>query len=148
MTRSVRSAACRRFERLSSDALDRELCVAELAFLDEHRFACDACRRTEEQGALALNMLRQLTLEPETDEGFDRRVMRRVQTQTVREGFRYWSPVAIGAALAMVGVLAVVQLALRPDSIPERGSPAGEARRLDRVYPAVPELPATPKLAP
>lgn len=147
MTRSVRSTACRRFERLSSDALDRELSVTEFAFLDEHRFACDECRRTEEQGALALNMLRQLTLEPDADEGFDRRVIRRVQTQTVREGFRYWSPVAIGATLAMIGVLAVLQVALRPDSIPERNSPSGEAR-LDRGYPAVPDLAAPPKLAP
>lgn len=147
MTRSLRSGECRLFDRLSSDSLDRELTGPEVDFLENHREACSACRATEEQGALALNMLRQLTLEPETDEAFDRRVIRRVKTQTVREGFRYWSPVAIGATLAMVGVLAVLHVALRPDAIPERGSPAGEAR-LDQGFPTVPDLTSTPKLAP
>lgn len=148
MSLMLRSAACRRFERLSSDALDRSLSSIEAEFLCAHRESCAACRRSEEQGALALNMLRQSTLDADPGDAFDRRVIRRVKTQTVREGFRYWSPVALGATLAMIGLLAAMQLALQSETLPERQGAMGEARRLDQGFPAVPELANTPKLAP
>ena len=148
MSMRIRSAACRRFERLSSDALDRSLSSTESEFLSAHRTVCAACRRSEEQGAQALNMLRQSTVDAVPDDAFDRRVIRRVKTQTVREGFRYWSPVALGATLAMIGVLAAMQVALKSETLPERQGAMGEARRLDQGFPAVPELANTPNLAP
>lgn len=143
-----RERACRRFESLSSEGLDRTLTGAESQFLEAHREVCEACRQFEEQGALALNMLRQIAIEPECDDNFDRRLIRRARTQTVRDGFRYWSPVAVGATIAMIGVLAVLQVSLRSDSLPERRTEMGEAMRRTSTFPAVPELDETPKLTP
>lgn len=143
-----RERACRRFESLSEEGLDRSLTSAESQFLDAHRETCENCRRYEEQGALALNMLRQTGFEPEYDDSFDRRLIRRAKAQTVRDGFRYWSPVALGATIAMIGVLAVLQVSLKSDSLPERRSEVGEAMRRTHAFPEVPELVDTPKLTP
>lgn len=148
MTLLGRPVSCRRFERLTSESFDRELLPDEADFLRSHRLKCSACRCEEEQGALALNMLRQSALDADSDDAFDRRVIRRVKSQTVREGFRYWSPVALGATLAMVGLLAAMQVALQSDSLPERRSKVGEAMRTETGFPTVPELSATPKLEP
>jgi len=148
MTLLGRPVSCRRFERLTSESFDRDLLTEEADFLRSHRSACSACRREEEQGAIALNMLRQSALDADSDDAFDRRVIRRVKSQTVRDGFRYWSPVALGATLAMVGLLAAMQVALQSDGLPERRSKVGEAKLTGTGFPSVPELSATPKLEP
>lgn len=142
------SRSCRRFERLTNDALDRDLTDSELGFVESHRCRCSSCQHREESSAFALNMLRSSAVEPEVDDSYDRRLLRRFHTQTARDGFSYWSPVALGATLAMVGILAALHVALAPDKLPEHGTAASEARRADTGFPAVPDLPSTPKLAP
>lgn len=89
---------------------------------------------------MALNMLRAAAIPAEPDEAFDRRLIRKVKLQGAREHVSYWSPVAIGATIALVLVLAAVQLVSRPQGLPENKSPAGEARLTDTGLPAIPDL--------
>ena len=135
---------CKRFDRLSSDALDRALTPSESLFMDSHRSECDLCRRAEATGALALNMLRSSALQAETDDAFDRRVARKVRVQSARDRFAYWSPSAIGALVAAVLVIAVVQLVSSPQKMRENSSPVGEARLMKSYVPAIPDIQSEP----
>lgn len=134
---------CRRFDRLSSEMLDRSLSPRELRFMDGHRGVCPDCRALEASRSLALDLLRSMALDTEVDEAFERRVLRRVKVEMARNRFAYWSPTAFGAAVALALVLATVQLVSRPNELKVNPSPAGEAR-LDAVSPAIPDLPRLP----
>ena len=135
---------CKRFERLSSDAMDRSLSSAESQFLQFHRAQCVSCRQSELNSTLALNMLREASLAVEATDSFNRRTARKIRLQSARDRFAYWSPTAMGAAVALVLVLAAVQLFSHPQSIPENRSPAGEARLIRAHTPAIPDILPTP----
>ncbi len=68
---------------------------------------------------MALNMLREIKLEPEVSPQFDQRVLRRLRVQNSREGFSYWSPALVGAAIAAVTLLGALQLIAHSPSTPE-----------------------------
>ncbi len=121
---------CRKFSYLASEALDRPLTHSEAGFVERHRMACDSCRRTEENQSFALNMLRAAAIDDVPETNFDLRLIRRVKVQTIRESFSFWSPMAIGATVAMVLMLAVLQVVYKPTGIPQRNSPSGEAHRV------------------
>lgn len=133
------STGCGKFRILSSDSLDRTLRPSEEAFLIRHRERCESCRTIEANQHLALNMLRSSALLEEPTDGFDRRVLRRARIQAVREGFGYWSPAAVGATIAAVLVLALLQIVGRPGNLRENMSPVGEARRTTTA-PAIPDF--------
>jgi predicted anti-sigma-YlaC factor YlaD len=135
---------CRKFERISSESLDRELSGAESRYLENHRQACSLCRQAESNRALALNMLRSATVQVEPDETFDRRLIRRARLQEAQNRFSYWSPTAIGAVVALVLVLAIVQVVSIPHRIPENVAPEGEARLTSPNLPSVPDLQQNP----
>ncbi len=80
----------------------------------------------------------------EPDESFDRRLLRRARVQTAREQVSYWSPAAIGATIALVLVLAAVQIVSKPRGLPESVSPAGEAKLTKTGFPTIPDLNPTP----
>lgn len=136
---NVRIFGCGRFRFLSSEALDRPLSVREEKFLQRHRSVCAPCRVAEDNQAMALNMLRSTALNGEPAEGFDRRVLRRVRVQTLRESASYWSPAAIGATVATALVLGILQFVAKPTQLEERVSPTGEARRVI-ASPTIPDL--------
>lgn len=141
---SFRIFGCGRFRFLSNEAIDRALTAHEQRFLDRHRDVCAQCRLVEDNQAMALNMLRATALHAEPADTFDRRVLRRVRLQNVRERFSYWSPAAIGATVAMGLVLAILQIISTPTNLPVRAHPAGEARRTVST-PMIPDLsPETP----
>lgn len=133
------TSGCGKFRLLSSDSLDRTLRPSEEAFLIRHRERCDSCRAIEANQRLALNMLRSTALLEEPTDGFDRRVLRRARIQSVRDGFGYWSPAAVGATIAAVLVLALLQIVGRPGNLRENSSPVGEARRTT-IAPAIPDF--------
>lgn len=133
------TTGCGKFRVLSSDLLDRTLRPSEEAFLMRHRERCESCRTIEANQHLALNMLRSTAIHEEPTDGFDRRVLRRARIQSVREGFGYWSPAAVGATIAAVLVLALLNIVGRPGGLRENTTPVGEARRTTTV-PAIPDF--------
>ncbi len=139
----IRKFGCKRFEILASESLDRGLVPAEFRFMSQHREACARCRQSETSRVMALNMLRESAIPAQADDSFDRRLLRRARLQSAREQVSYWSPAAVGATVALVLVLAAVQLVSKPNGLPENNSPAGEAR-LSSSLPAVPDLNSTP----
>lgn len=143
---NLRLFGCGKFRFLSNEALDRSLKPGEQRFMERHRAACSTCHQAELNQHLALNMLRASALTPEPEDSFDRRLVRRVRLQGVRDQFGYWSPTAIGATIATVLVLALLQVVARPGGVPERNNPAGAAMRSDTRLPSIPDLNPDPNV--
>jgi hypothetical protein len=129
---------CRKFRVLVSELEDRAPDAAEEEFLTDHRRVCPECARAELHSNLALNMLRESTLEPDLHPSFDDRVVRLLQVSRARESARYWSPALAGAAIAGLTLLAVMQLMTRPMDEPSSLMPHGTAQRT--VEPRSPSL--------
>ena len=122
---------CRRFGRLLNELADREPTAREDAFLQRHRTICSRCRLEERAAAFSLDLLRGASFEAEVEDSFDRRVIRRVRAQSVREGFRYWSPALLGGVVAAGLLLAAVQALTRPIA-PSATPPVQASRGVDR----------------
>lgn len=139
---SLRVFGCRKFRRLVSDRLDRELRDDEERFMVLHRGACAPCRLAEGQTALALNMLRDSVLEASPSVSFEDRVIRRWRVQAMRAKIGYWSPAALGAAIAGVAVLAALQMITQSSRLPNVRfqNPAAEARRVGPALPLIPDI--------
>lgn len=137
---SVRIFGCRKFLRLSNEAADRELNPREEAFLSRHRDVCEACRSTEVESRMALNMLRNACMEVEVQPHFDERVIRRFRTQSVKESLGYWSPALIGAVVAGVCLMAALSLVSHNGAAPRASLPGGEASRFEPKLHAFPSL--------
>lgn len=127
-------SACDRYLLLTEEKRDRDLSTAELNFLRDHASGCAECAQLAQQGALALDLLRGAAIEVEEpeDSTFQRRVTRRWKLQNVQSGFRFWSPVMVGAVLSLLAVLAGLQI-LTADQTPRTVKPFGEARRADSL---------------
>ena len=126
---------CRRFARLLNEQEDRELSARDEAFLEEHRSKCASCRSQEEQAFQSLNLLRSAVLEPDVSDSFNGRVLRRYRSRQTAEGLRYWSPALVGAALAGVAALAVLQVVTRGNHLPQVRVPGAESRRYEAAPP-------------
>lgn len=109
---------------------DRALSDREQQFLSMHRLKCEACRRSELQGAMALSMLRGSALEPELPANFNERVLRRWHVRSVQESLRFWSPALLGGLVAALLVLASLQLVSRSAQLPTVNLNGHEARRI------------------
>jgi hypothetical protein len=119
---------CQRFQDLVEQQRDDALGDADLAFLVAHRFSCEPCATFEVEAEDAWNVLSNSGLEPETESNFDRRLLRKLKAQTVKEGFNYWTPAFIGAALACLSLFAALSLLSRSNILPTI-TPAGQASR-------------------
>lgn len=125
---------CQRFRNLCEKRDCSDLSAAEQQFLDSHRSACARCAKEEYQFSLALDLLRDSSLETDPSPGFDERLMRRMQVQHIKGSVRYWTPVFLGAAVASLVVLAAVQVVSASSSLPTihfGGNRAPEARRIE-----------------
>lgn len=110
----MRSLACRRFGKILNELADRSPTDREDAFLVRHRKACASCRREERAASFSLDLLRNAAYEPDVQDSFDRRVLRRAHVQRVQDGFRYWSPAFMGGLVAAGLLLAAVQVLTKP----------------------------------
>jgi hypothetical protein len=119
---------CERFQTLFEEKNDRALSEADLAFMVAHRFSCEPCAENELAAEDAMNVLRTSMIEPETESNFDRRLLRRLKAQTVKEGFNYWTPALVGAALACLSLFAALSLLSRSNMLPTI-TPVGQASR-------------------
>lgn len=110
--------ACRKFYRLISSPNEGAIRWDDQAFMDRHRAECSDCRRHEEQFSLALNMLREASFDGQSESNFDSRVLRRFHVDRVRSSVGYWSPAILGAGIAMIVMLAAIQLVSRSSDLP------------------------------
>jgi hypothetical protein len=109
--------------------LERELSEQELDFIDSHKIACDLCAEIGRSSLQSLAALRGLDLDQLPSPGFDRRVLRRHEVRTLAESLSFWAPALVGAAIAGLAFLAVVQSITKPSSLPAFRPQASEARR-------------------
>jgi hypothetical protein len=79
-------------------------------------------------------MLRAATMEAEPERGFDRRLIRRVRVQTVKDSFSYWLPALVGCLIAFVAIFSTLDLLAAKRSPGSMKIPGGEARR-SNAYP-------------
>ncbi len=125
----IRVFGCKKFSRLISDRVDRDLGASEVRFVSRHRDVCPTCRRSERSSDRSLNMLRAATLEPEVAPMFEDRVIRRLKVQNVRESLSYWTPALLGAGIACVALFVALHLAATPSQLGRSELSGDEARR-------------------
>ncbi len=114
--------------------------------MDEHRLQCADCAEFERTACLSLNMLRGAALLPESAQGFDERLMRRLRVDNARASFRYWSPALVGALIACFALFAALQMITQPTRLKGVTIPGGEARMSRaHAYPSL-ELVHTPSI--
>jgi hypothetical protein len=93
----------------------------------------------------SLNMLRAAAFEAEPERAFDRRVIRKVQVQAVKDSFTYWAPAMVGCLLAFIVIFSTLDLLTMRGSQSSVKLPDGQAFR-DSAYPRF-ELSAPPHFA-
>lgn len=121
------SLQCKKFKKLAEEQADRQLTDREQIFLSEHRLLCSDCQQHEAFSSMALNMLREATLEPEFNPNFEDRILRKLRVQTSRASIGYWSPAVVGAFVAGLAIVAALQLITRSADLPKMRFPNGEA---------------------
>lgn len=121
------TSSCSRFRRLSNHSLDKELASDEGAFLVEHASKCAFCSEYHNSNELIFE-LRGFDLGASVSDTFDRRVIRKLNIQIVQESLRFWSPALIGAAIAGIAFLAIIQSVVQPKQMPAFVPGVTEAR--------------------
>lgn len=118
---------CREHARL----LAREPSEAEGEWMRAHEADCADCKAHVEAEARAFDALRACALEPEPSPEFDRKLAGKRLLAERSRTLRFWAPAFLGATLAGVAALALVQLLA---TTPEQRHPSlrgHEARRAD-----------------
>lgn len=77
----------------------------------------------------AMAYLRAGALEPAIDDAFNTRVLRRWRVHRTKSSVWYWSPALVGASVAAVALLAVLQLIANSREIRPINVPGAEVRR-------------------
>lgn len=111
-------------------AHDGELRGLRARFVDKHREACAECAE-HEQSHLSLGMLlRGSALTAQPSEDFDRQLMLRWKDELrARRTLVYWSPTIIGASVAAIALLALLQLLTGASKVNPVDITGHEARR-------------------
>jgi len=131
---------CKRFSRFTSEARDRDLTEAENSFMSDHRAICPECSRSEILTSLAMQLLQSSTFEYEPQHDFDTRLARKMHSDQIKNGIRYWKPAFVGLAVGALLVLATLQMLGQPKTLPAFRSPGAEARRTRNIEPVFPDL--------
>lgn len=144
---NVRFFGCGKFGWLASESEDRELTPRETVFMERHRRVCAQCAKQEEATALALNMLRESSLESEDlNQAFDRRLLRRVRLQSLQLGLQNWSPALLGGVIAAVALVSALQILSRTDRLPIFRTGNADARRIELSFPEFPHIPIAERI--
>lgn len=129
-----------RYFRLRRAEAHRELTPAELKFVDQFELKHPASADLWEAETGAMEALRGATLNPKVSEGFTLRVLRLHRVTVTRAQVQYWTPAFLGAALAAVALLAMLQI-MASSTVPKNSEmPNGAAaQRTDRTIQFLPE---------
>ncbi len=89
-------------------------------------------------------LLYESRLEPEVDsERFDRRLLRNIRVTSAKASFQYWSPAIVGASVASMALLALLQMLANSSSMkPIRILNGDAAQKVDSITVDLPEGPA------
>ena len=131
---SLLGLRCARFRALLNDSQDRDLSSKERSFVQDHRARCEGCRRAQDSLQTSLNMLRSAAIDAAPANNFDKRLIRRLHVQTVKDGFSYWSPALVGCTLAFFAVFTALDLLSVRGPAPSYKLQSGQAS-IHRHYP-------------
>lgn len=131
-----RSDPCRKLRRLRRKETIGSLTPFEEQWCEQHLRECPECGEEELAGKHALEALRNAASEVEVSAEFDANLVRRIRLDKSVRTFAYWSPAFVGAALAGIAALALVQVL---SSKPAPRPPLLEGREAKRS-----ELPVIP----
>ena len=102
--------ACDRYRRLKSLSEDGRSTPKQEAFLAKHEASCGACAAEHALTVAAMEFLRSSVIEPEPDPTFESRFIRRWRVERRARTVSYWMPAVVGAVVASVALLAVLQI--------------------------------------
>lgn len=134
---------CRRYRRLRRLAEEAPVADSLARRMRAHEDSCAACRSAYEDEKEAIAAFVQCTVQtPEAPpSGYEARLAAKARAQASVRTWRFWAPAMMGAALAGVAALALVQL-LATKPVEHRPSLDGsEARRIE--LPLIPSGAAT-----
>lgn len=126
----MKRTSCDRFLEL----VDREpfsLSVDEIDFMGGHRDRCTVCAEKEIAARDVPSLLSTIAPEePDDNErGYIRRVIRRFRIASVRKTVRYMAPGLVGAAIAGIAILAVLEILANRGGLRPLSSTGMEVRR-------------------
>ncbi|MCC6403733.1 MAG: hypothetical protein IT207_06950 [Fimbriimonadaceae bacterium] len=128
---------CHKCRRLRQKRAISSLSAFEEAWLQEHWLACPECAADEAADLQVRAVLRASASNIDASHDFDEKLLRRVRLDRGARTLAYWSPAFVGAALAGIAALALIQvLAFRPDPKPAVLE-GREARRVE--LPVIPD---------
>ncbi|MGE0000896.1 MAG: hypothetical protein AB7F50_06900 [Fimbriimonadaceae bacterium] len=129
---------CRKCHRLRKKRAMSSLSLFEEQWLENHWQECADCATLEAAEVQAMRALRGSSqAEVEIASDFDEKLVRRLRLDRGSRTLAYWSPVFVGAALAGIAALALIQVvSFRPQPRPAVLE-GREARRVD--LPVIPD---------
>lgn len=135
------SRACRRFASLSALRRDMELQGGKRAFFEAHLLSCEKCARDEVLYQAGLETLVKSELDACASPDFQASLEARLQRENARRSpFGSWSPALIGASVAALAFLTVLQLLANPVQLKPMNTAGTEARMHFEEAPQFPRL--------
>jgi anti-sigma factor RsiW len=101
---------CDRYRRLKLLSEDGRTTPKQEAFLAKHEQSCEMCTAEHALTLQALEFLKTSAIEPEPDPTFESRFIRRWRVERRARTVSYWLPAVVGAVVASVALLAVLQI--------------------------------------
>lgn len=102
--------SCNRYRRLKMLSEDGRATPHQEAFLAKHEDSCSQCAEEHALTLSAMEFLRSNVIEPEPDPTFESRFIRRWRVERRARTVSYWMPAVVGAVVASVALLAVLQI--------------------------------------
>ncbi len=101
---------CARYRRLKTLSEDGRTSPKQSAFVARHEATCNRCAAEQALTDAAMDFLRSSAIEPEPDPTFESRFIRRWRVEQRARTVSYWMPAVVGAVVASVALLAVIQI--------------------------------------
>ena len=115
----MRNDPCRKCHRLRQKRAISSLSSFEEAWLEKHWQECPDCAAEEAADMEAMCALRASAPQVEVGSDFDAKLVRRIRLDRGARSLAYWSPAFVGAALAGIAALALIQvLSIKPVAKP------------------------------
>lgn len=110
---------CARYRRLKMLSEDGQTSPKQEAFVARHESSCSRCAADHALTECAMDFLRANAIEPEPDPTFESRFIRRWRVEQRSRVVSYWMPAVVGAVVASVALLAVIQILFASPAKPE-----------------------------
>ena len=101
---------CARYRRLKLLSEDGRTSPRQEAYVVDHEQTCSKCTAEHSLTESAMEYLRTSAIEPTPDPTFESRFIRRWRVERRSRVVSYWMPAVVGAVVASVALLAVIQI--------------------------------------